>query len=87
MNWDYIGEIQCNPIIIHLIKLNTMKLYWYENVIFLPITGTDKFNMGTISGILFNHQWTLDEMNSKYGDKLKQVDNLHELCKEWGTRL
>jgi len=69
-----------------------MKLLLIANCIYLPFNlPNSKYVSGSISGNIFlNEIYTIEEIKEKHKDSnypLIECDDLHDLCKKWGTKL
>jgi hypothetical protein len=62
------------------------KIYWIHNTVFLPLLNGDKYINASISGIVIGEQFTLEEIKSKFPG-VKEANDLHSLCKAWGSIL
>lgn len=60
------------------------KIYWIHNTIYYPLLTGNKWISGSISGFLFNDQYTIEEIQAKHLI-LNEANDLHDLIKQWGT--
>ena len=68
-----------------------MKLILIGNCIYIPILNSNKYQAGSISGVMFTSTYTLDEIKERHSTAvslggLKECNDLHDLCKQWGTK-
>jgi hypothetical protein len=64
-----------------------MKIYWIHNVVYFPLLSNRKYMKGTINGIILgSNQLTVEEIKAENPD-VKEVEDLHDLCKAWGNKL
>lgn len=60
-------------------------IYWINNVVYLPISGTNKYMKTSINGIILGETYTLIEILRAHPN-IKRSNDLHDLIKEWGNK-